>query len=151
MRAAAWRMAGELCGSGDATLQETWTGLDGWLTKAGPGTLAIFIEWMQWYGEQPWQVRERIENMAGMIRAKLNRGQRASLTWAMQQDLPRVVRVACGMERDPWERRLMEVGSEENDEEQAEGESIGESIPGGAGSASDGVDEEEEPLRNGIA
>lgn len=81
MRLAIYEMGGAL------DLHVSWTNFAGFLSKRETGTLLVLMEWIGFYREMPRQAFERIDNLPGLLRSHLNRGERAPLTGAQKQFL----------------------------------------------------------------
>lgn len=81
LRAAAYEL-GSVLG-----LHMGWTNYAGFLGKREPGSLAVLLEWLEFYGSMPEQALAKIDNLAGLIRSHLNKGERAPLTGAQKKHL----------------------------------------------------------------
>jgi hypothetical protein len=61
-------------------LHAQWNSFEAWLARQPPPTLVILLEWIQWYAEMPASALERIDNLVGVIRSHINKGERAPVT-----------------------------------------------------------------------
>ena len=72
-------------------LHTEWTGYAGFVGRRESGSLAVLLEWIQFYRAMPPPALEKIENLPGLIRSHLNKGDRAPLTGAQRKALTAAV------------------------------------------------------------
>lgn len=68
-------------------LHTEWTNFAGFLGKRESGSLAVLLEWIEFYSSMPAGALEKIENLPGLVRSHLNKGERAPLTTAQKRHL----------------------------------------------------------------
>jgi hypothetical protein len=85
LRTAAYRL-GKLL-----NLHMEWMGYEGFVGRREAGSLAVLLEWIEFYRAMPPTALRKIENLPGLIRSHLNKGDRAPLTSAQRRELAAAV------------------------------------------------------------
>lgn len=81
LRTAAYRLGSLL------NLHMEWTGYEGFIGRREAGSLAVLLEWIEFYRAMPPTALAKVENLPGLIRSHLNKGDRAPLTSAQRNEL----------------------------------------------------------------
>ena len=60
-------------------LHTGWVDYEGYIARREASSLAVLLEWIEFYRDLPPTAQEKIENLPGLIRSHLNKGERAGL------------------------------------------------------------------------